>query len=419
MSSGAATHNGRRNRAISDNARTRAEAVHAAIESERGSERFTERDLLVYVHIPFCSSKCSFCHWVSGISARQLRSGAEVRAQYVEALTEQIAEYGPQLADLGYVPRFVYWGGGTPSILSTEQIETLGDAIQANFDLRFVNEYSVEASPETLTPEKIDALLGAGMTRLSIGIQSFDDAELRRSARAHSSDQARASAHMAKARCENLNIDLIVGLPGQTEATLGASLASCIDIAPEHVTAYEYLPAGGTVMYRQIQSGHLRDLSRSERARALGQARRALSDAGYVEYMPMYYALHGEKPFGAEYYYFELRGDYFGFGSGPHSRVAHHLLINQRGELDAFLAEPTAFDVCQRISKETPDGYGPALGQALRLGQKISYARFRDAFGFDFNELLNTEYLRHQQAMLGSAQMKLVTTDTQVYAIPE
>lgn len=376
-------------------------------------------NLLLYIHIPFCTAKCSFCAWVAPIAARDVRSGREVRAKYVEAVIAQIAEYGPRLTSLGYVPRYVYWGGGTPSILSASETEALGEAFATYFDLAEVREYSVESSPETLSVEKLKAFRKVGMNRLSIGVQSFDDSELQRAGRAHSAGDARRAVNMAKDVVPgNLNIDLISGFPRQTQEMLLQSVRDCIELGPEHVTVYPYVPIQGTVMFRQIVSDHLPISSVRERASLHSMARTALIEAGYEEYMPNYFALEQSKRFLAEKYYFLLEGDYIGFGSGAHSRVAHHWLLNKRGNLAQFLSSPTLFDVCMRFTPNATYGYGEAVSLVLSRGHRLSLARFREAFGFAFEQLDGTEFLDAWTKGLKASGQELVRSRSEVYIGP-
>jgi len=159
------------------------EQVLRALDRELRPEH-GNRDLMLYLHIPFCTSKCTFCAWVSGIDTPQLRSAADVRSHYVDAVIDQIRFYAPGINALGYVAPLVYWGGGTPSILEPEEITRLGNALRESFDLSGVREYSVESSPETLTRAKLEAFRSIGVNRVSIGVQSFEEQELRRAGRA-------------------------------------------------------------------------------------------------------------------------------------------------------------------------------------------------------------------------------------------
>jgi coproporphyrinogen III oxidase-like Fe-S oxidoreductase len=395
------------------------EQFRQVLESDVGGQP-ERRDLLLYVHIPFCSSKCSFCFWVAGISARELRSGAGRRAEYVDALRRQISTHGPLLAEVGYQPRYVYWGGGTPSILEPAQIHDLGEHLRRTFDLSQVEEYSVESSPETLSEAKIRALIDVGMTRLSIGVQSFQEAELRLAARSHSAEQATAAVACARdAGVGNLNLDLITGFPGQTPELLAATLDTTAELSPEHVTAYSYLPFANTNMGRRVRDGSLKTRSRGEQVRAYRQAREALTRAGYVEYMPEYFSRAGDFPFRCEQYYFDLMGDFVGFGSGAHSRIAHHLVVSQRGELDAFLASPTDFDSCEPITPDLTSAYHSTLLRAFRGKGRLDYERFREAYGFGLEALQDAPLVNRHRDELARRGRRLVMDGRKMYVVAD
>jgi coproporphyrinogen III oxidase-like Fe-S oxidoreductase len=344
------------------------------------------RSLLVYVHIPFCSSKCTFCNWVAGIPTSQLRSEEATRSQYVTAVRAQIEYYAPRLSELGYVPELVYWGGGTPSILSPEQISAIGDSLRENFDLSGVREYSVESSPETLSEPKLRAFRQVGMSRLSIGVQSFDESELRRAGRAHSAADAETAIRRARAQgCDNLNVDIITGFPKQTSEMLEATLLKTKELTPEHVTAYPYHPAKGTAMARQLARGHLAGLGAAQWAAAQDSAYQALTGSGYAEYMPKYFSTSPNHKFAGESYYFDWGGDYIGFGSGARSVLAYRMIINRRGGLEAYVSSPTMWD--EVVRWQAADAASESC-HLLLGGHRLDYERFYNRFGFDFQLVL-------------------------------
>jgi coproporphyrinogen III oxidase-like Fe-S oxidoreductase len=384
-----------------------------AIRQELGRNHLRRR-LLVYVHIPFCSSKCTFCGWVAGISAPQLRSADDIRAQYVSSLLSQIEYYAPRLMTLGYSPEIVYWGGGTPSILSPAQMTSIGNALRENFDLSGVYEYAVESSPETLTAEKIQALQAAGMNRLSIGVQSFDDDELHRAGRAHSSRTAEEAIQLVRQQgCRNLNVDIITGFPGQSPDVLERTIAKTVQLHPEHVTAYSYYIVNETVMARQLKRGYRSGLNTEQRAIAQDYVYEALTESGYTDYMPMYYSITPGYQFSGESYYFDWLGDYIGFGSGANSVLAHHGLGCNRGNLARYISSPTAFDQVRRMSIR--DALGDIFGSLVTSGRPVNYERFRARFGFDFEAVLTRPRFKALQRVLERLGTPLILDSSEAY----
>jgi oxygen-independent coproporphyrinogen-3 oxidase len=354
---------------------------------------------------------------VTGISVPQLRSTDDIRTRYADAVRRQIEFYAPRLAAIGYVPEIVYWGGGTPSALSTAQIRVIGNALRDNFDLSTVTEYSVESSPETLTAEKISEFQAAGMNRISVGVQSFDENELRRAGRSHSAVEGVAALERARSQgCANRNIDLITGFPRQTSEVLKRTLAKTIELQPEHVTAYSYYEASGTVMARQIRRGTLSTLRYEDRAAAQDLTYEMLATNGYGEYMPMYYSKHVQQRFKGESYYFDWEGDHIGFGSGAFSVIANHRIVNTRGNLDEYLASPTACD--HFYQPGLPKAVDECIMLMLMNGHRIAYDRFVDRFGFDFDEVLEAPRMTALKVALDRLGAPLVITPTEAYVSP-
>ncbi len=206
---------------------------------------------MLYLHIPFCHHKCTYCGFYSVAGSRD-------RDAYVGALCDELRMRSSQQQ-----LKTVYFGGGTPSILSLQQLQRIVDTIRDNYDTSALQEVTLEANPENLTPSYLDGLAAMHfVNRLSIGIQSFRDDELHRINRVHSAQQAREAIHNAAASgFENVSIDLIMGLPGQTcddfQTNLDA-LASLPDVeVVKHLSCYELTVEEGSILERQLRMGRL------------------------------------------------------------------------------------------------------------------------------------------------------------------
>ncbi|MEE8836001.1 MAG: radical SAM family heme chaperone HemW [Eubacteriales bacterium] len=195
----------------------------------------------VYIHIPFCVRKCAYCDFLS------FAADDELKSRYMDALVTEIRDF-PH--DPPVSAESVYIGGGTPSILPAEQIAGIMDAVREVFILDADAEISMEANPGTVTEEKLRVYRDSGINRLSFGCQSADDEELKALGRIHTWEQFTESFALArKAGFTNLNIDLMSGLPGQTEASWEKSLRSAAALSPEHISAYSLILEKGTPMY--------------------------------------------------------------------------------------------------------------------------------------------------------------------------
>ncbi len=178
----------------------------------------------IYISWPFCAQKCTYCNFASGVFPRELES------RYIEALLKEISAH-----QFGWTPETLYIGGGTPSGMESEAIEKLTDAFPAP-DWR---EATLEAAPGTLTVERIEAWRRAGINRVSLGVQSFIKSELARTGRKHDAEIVRHDVTMLRAHgIHNINIDLIAGLPGQTEASWQESLKSALSLDVPHLSIY-------------------------------------------------------------------------------------------------------------------------------------------------------------------------------------
>jgi coproporphyrinogen III oxidase-like Fe-S oxidoreductase len=351
-------------------------------------DRAATKDLLLYLHVPFCSSKCLFCDWVADVPVTQLRGGSEMRRRYVASLVKQIRYLGPRLSEMAYTPRHLYWGGGTPSKLEVDDFEEVGGALAESFNLALIDEHTIEVSPETLTPPKLHAMRRGGMNRLSLGVQSLDDEELRRSGRSHSSRQVEEAVELVRAAgFTNWNLDVILGLPGQSPEMLERTLSMVVKMEPPHVTTYLYRATPQTVMADQMNRGYRETVRFQKLYKAHGLAQRMLEAAGFHEYSLGYFTRQEESRFKGEAYYYGFQGEYVGFGSGAGSILGHHYFKNASDDLRRFMDDPLRFDYCVKVSAARVDLLADSLRVAMLTEGGINVRNFERLFGFQFAEL--------------------------------
>ncbi len=195
-----------------------------------------EKDILLYVGIPFCPTRCAYCSFVSHSVEKSLK----LVEPYVEALGREIDDAGKLARELGWRVKAVYWGGGTPTTLEPEQLQRTLDRAAAAFELPDGLEYTVEAGrPDTITREKLRVLQAAGVTRISLNPQTMDDRVLAAIGRRHSAQAVRDSYALAREHFGGqINMDLIAGLPGDSPAGFRASLEEVLAMGPENVTVH-------------------------------------------------------------------------------------------------------------------------------------------------------------------------------------
>jgi coproporphyrinogen III oxidase-like Fe-S oxidoreductase len=357
-----------------------------------GARARKSKRLLIYVHVPFCSTKCHFCDWVVGYDTADLVHNPDLRAQYVEALCAQIRVYGPRLTELRYRVTNIYWGGGTPTRLTPEQMARVQGELASAFDLSSVIEHTAECSPETMTGAHLETLLRGGLNRVSAGVQSFDDRVLSRMGRAHNAARARDTIALFKSfGLRNFNIDLITGFPDQSGEVVAESVREAVELDVPHISLYMFREfASDLVAVKQVLSGHRAQASRQERASAYLRAKAMLEAAGYEEYVVGYFALKPEFRFDGEHYYFGLMGDYFGFGAGAFSTLGRFSLRSGEAsryggaEIRSFVDRPTEMFAAP-LSALPDQLYLSTYFKAFATPEGIRYARWKDQFGFDFH----------------------------------
>ena len=276
----------------------------------------------VYVQVPFCQTKCTYCNFHTGVFSKELY------APYVKAVCREIAEFPRLLRENGIadVPEAevdtVYFGGGTPSLLEPANLAQIIEAIRASFPSQF-EEVTLEADPETISPEKAAAWREAGFNRISMGVQSFDDAELRAAGRMHRrADVFQATKILRAAGFGNLSFDLIAGLPHQTDRSWEESVEQLLHLRPEHVSIYLMeIDEGSRLGLEVLQSGERYSAkalpSDDSMANYYEHGCRQLAAAGYGHYEISNWGLPGfESRHNLKYW---RREPYFGFGAGAHS----------------------------------------------------------------------------------------------------
>ena len=240
----------------------------------------------LYLHVPFCASRCRYCDFATAAA----RHGDPLMDAYGEVLARHVREAG----DLGLLEgvRTLYVGGGTPTMLGGPGLGSLGAAAVAACACK-LEEASFEANPESLSDSVLDAARAAGFTRVSIGVQSLNDRELRALGRIHSAKLARARVAAAVASGLDISVDLMCGIPYQTPESWRLSLESAIHLGVGHVSCYPLIIEEGTALERLCEAGRLPWPEDDTEAADMEAAERALGDAGFSRYEVASYALPG------------------------------------------------------------------------------------------------------------------------------
>ena len=286
----------------------------------------------LYIHIPFCAAKCAYCDFYS------LPHSEDKMDRYTQALCRHLKEAAPNAAS--YTVDTVYFGGGTPSYLGAERLNALLTTVKEFYRVEPEAEITLEANPDSAKDNRaLRQLRRAGFNRLSLGVQSGDDELLRAIGRIHTWRQALEAVEAARlAQFDNISLDLMYGLPGQTEAQWRDTLEKVIALSPEHISCYGLKPEKGTPLYRQRKTLALPD--DDGQADLYLTAVTRLRQAGYELYEISNFAKMGYRSrHNLKYWRME---EYLGFGPGAHSDFSGVRYAYER-DLDGYMAGRAVF----------------------------------------------------------------------------
>ena len=373
----------------------------------------TDRELELYVHIPFCVRKCAYCDFLS------FPSGTRERKEYVDALIREIESRKENYTDCRVST--VFLGGGTPSVLDGEDTARLFDALYRNFTFMENPEITIEVNPGTVTGEKVASWRKSGINRISIGLQSVNDDELRMLGRIHTYREFLDTYSLVRdAGFDNVNIDLISAIPGQTVKSWEKTLRTVAELAPEHLSAYSLIIEEGTPffdMYGENQDRHEGDHSDWENSRKSTDALPTLPDEeedrkiyeqtavilneyGYHRYEISNYAKQGyECRHNLGYW---ERKEYLGLGLGASSLIREtrfHNTADMKKYMDAFSEGTPAENGCgeevESLSRDEQRAEFMILG--LRKTAGISAEEFRRLYGLGIEEVYGEQIRRFEK----------------------
>ena len=331
--------------------------------------------LSLYIHIPFCVKKCEYCDFYS-------LCDLSLREKYVSALIAQIKDFRSEAKNK--LVDTIYFGGGTPSLLSGDDMLRIMKAVRSVFRVAEEAEISMEANPGTLNPEKLSAYREAGINRLSLGLQSADPSELKRLGRIHTREEFESSFLLARLEgFQNINVDVMYALPDQTEQTLSDTLDYVIALDPDHISFYGLKIEPETPFGKDETIEDALPVEDTQADMYLNSVEK-LENAGFLQYeisnfsKPGFECIHNLKNWKCR--------DYLGFGPAAHS-FFDGKRFSYKKDIDAFLADPLKRD--QLYDEYEQLTYGDVawqfvmLGFRLRLG--IDVIEYEERFGDDFD----------------------------------
>ncbi|MBO4814771.1 MAG: radical SAM family heme chaperone HemW [Muribaculaceae bacterium] len=326
----------------------------------------------IYVHIPFCKRKCIYCDFFS------LACSTAVMDRYVAAV---VKEAGMRSGELGDKLSTLYVGGGTPSLLNKEQFGTLIDGLRQIFDFSALQEFTVEVNPDDVTPELMRFYKGKSVNRVSMGIQSFDDNDLRFINRRHTAQQALDAVEVIRQSCiQNISIDLIYGVPGQSLETWEHNVTKAISLGVQHISAYCLSYEEGTPLWHMRERGEVQEVTEELTVCMYETLVERLRTAGFVHYEISNFALPGfESKHNSSYW---DGTPYLGLGAAAHSFNGKAERSYNPTDLERYMNSLVAGHLpCERESLSQAEQHDEMVMLALRTARGLDVAELERRFG--------------------------------------
>jgi oxygen-independent coproporphyrinogen-3 oxidase len=351
--------------------------------------------LALYIHWPWCVRKCPYCDFNSHESAPR-------ETDYLAALIADLEAALPAIWGRPIVSVFI--GGGTPSLMSGETVDTLLAALRMRLSLLPDAEITLEANPGTVEAERFAAYRDAGVNRLSLGIQSFDDRKLAALGRIHSGDEARRAIEIAQRHFDRINLDLMYALPGQMLSEARRDIDTALATGAGHLSAYHLTLEPNTQFHHAPPPLPDDDLA----ADMQDMVEETLAAAGYAHYETSAFATSGQRcRHNLNYWNF---GDYLGIGAGAHSKISDHTGIRREARPrhpKDYLADPATRDWQPVAEGDLP---GEFMMNALRLVDGFSLALFSERTGLPLAVVEKSALAGRQEGLLEVVENRLRPT---------
>lgn len=346
----------------------------------------------LYLHIPYCVRKCHYCDFYSvatseePIANRVNHQLDSDNSTFLDALEAELKQLPTRFA-----PHTIFVGGGTPTELSDVDFARLLDMVHRYVDLNHLVEWTCESNPGTLTPSKVEMFTPAGINRVSLGVQSFQASSLEFLGRIHSAEEAMDGYHLLRDHgIENINLDLIFGVPGATREMFITDIETMLDLRPEHTSCYNLMYEEGTPLTRMLNQKLIRPADSEEELEQYHLVRDRYQEAGYAHYEISNFALPGRECRHNLLYW--GAGEYIGCGPSAHSHWTGQRYSNVRSIKrygDALLNNRSARDFEERLEPRAKARETLVMG--LRCLDGVDRTSFARSTGFDLASLYASE----------------------------
>jgi oxygen-independent coproporphyrinogen-3 oxidase len=320
----------------------------------------------IYIHVPFCKSRCVYCGFFSTTALSQ-------RRVYVDAVVKELRRRCAALS--GQSVSSIYFGGGTPSLLHSQELEKILFSIYNIYNVEDDAEITLEGNPDDLTPDYLAQLHRIGVNRLSMGVQTFSDARLCFLHRRHTAAQAVTAVRDAqRVGFDNLSIDLMFGFSGQTDAEWQADVDQALSLGVQHISAYSLMYEGGTPLTAMLERGDITEVSDEESVRMYEHLIDRLGQAGFLHYEISNFSLPGYESRHNSSYWCGM--PYLGVGAGAHSYDGHNRSFNVESLAGYLAGEPPVQEALTFYER-----YNEYVFTGLRTVNGIRVSRLQDLFG--------------------------------------
>jgi len=365
----------------------------------------------IYIHIPFCESKCGYCDFFSITEFSHI-------SKFLSVLEKEIEIYSREI-DKKEVFDTIYIGGGTPSVLSPKQINNILDLLNKKFRIIENSEITIEVNPGTVNKSTLTEFKKAGINRLSIGVQSFTDNELKFLERIHNAKQSIESVQFAKkAKFDNISIDLIYALPNQLLSDWELTMRRTIKIFPEHISAYNLTIEKSTPFYNLKTEGKLKPISESKEKEFFDITDATFSEAGYTHYEISNFAKGAESISKHNYKYWQ-HINYLGFGPSAHSFWNYQRWGNCKS-IEKYISnlEKEIKPIESSETLSTKDLEFEHIFLSLRTYKGLDLVSFKNRFKSDFKNKYNSIYSKlvdEDYARINNTNFKLTNKGMALY----
>ena len=339
----------------------------------------------IYIHIPFCKQRCNYCAFYSSTLYN-------IKKDYADAVCKEL-EMRKDYAD-GEEIKTIYFGGGTPSTLPIELLQKICNAIYANHIVYSNAEVTIECNPDDLTEEFLTELRALPFNRISMGVQSFNDAQLKRLGRRHNAEKARQAVNNArKAGYKNISIDLMFALPSSTKEEWEQTIEEAISLKPEHISAYNLMYEDGTPLHRALQRGDFEELSEEENVEQFQMLIKRMKEAGYRHYEISNFAIPGHESRHNSSYWNDTT--YIGCGAAAHSydgKSREWNIADIKEYIKGIESNKRSYEI-EHLTEE--ERYNDTILTRLRTADGIPLKWMKVKFSEKLNRYMRTVAQRH------------------------